>query len=340
MMYQNNAYFRNKITFLNIVLTFMIVVLHAKSPERFGMQVEDYPVINAISMFCRVATPLFFFVSSLLFFKGCTFDDLERKYKSRIHSLLVPYILWNIIFVAIFFVLAHVPVFASKMHLGSILNSPKEIIMAILNSYHTDLWFVKDLMFYSLLAPVFLILFRNKRLSFFFLILLLAIAVLLEPEYKSMLRWAPIYQMGAMCGYYWNDQFVGPFLYGKHSRTFICGAIIILIGTYLLSLWKNSDIYIIYTSPLLIWVIVDGTLYKAIKNLKIRQWMSFMFFVFCTHHFLLNVLQKIIVLCCEPSRSVIFLTYILSPTICVLILIKIAEVFSRYRFYKVLTGGR
>lgn len=339
-MYKENVYFRNKITFLNIVLTFMIVVLHAKSPERFGLLVEDYPLINAISMLCRVATPLFFFVSSLLFFKGCTFDELERKYKSRIHSLLIPYILWNIIFVAIFFILAHVPVFASQMNLGSILNSPKEIIMAILNSYHTDLWFVKNLMFYSLLAPVFLILFRNKRLSFFFLILLLAIAVLLEPEYKSMLRWAPIYQMGAMCGYYCNDQFVGPLLYGEHSKTFTCVAIIIFIGTYLLSLWKNSDIYIIYTSPLLIWFIVDGTLYKVIENLKKKQWMNYMFFIFCTHHFILNVLQKIIVLLCSPTQLVIHLTYILSPIVTILLLLKTADLIYEYNIYKVLCGRR
>jgi surface polysaccharide O-acyltransferase-like enzyme len=57
-------YFKSKITFLNVILTIMIVILHAKSPERFGLLLEDYPVIYSISMLCRVATPLFFFFIS------------------------------------------------------------------------------------------------------------------------------------------------------------------------------------------------------------------------------------------------------------------------------------
>lgn len=336
----NKTYFRNKITILNIFLTFMIVLLHAKSPERFGLEIEDYPVIYAISMLCRVATPLFFFVSALLFLKGCTFNDLERKYASRIHSLLIPYVLWNVIFVVIFWFLAHVPAFSSKMHIGSILNTPKEIIIAIFNSYHTDLWFIRNLMFYTLIVPVFLCLFKNKQVSSLILVLLLCVAVYIEPEYKSLLRWLPIYYMGAMCGYYWDNHTIGTFIHGKHSKFFTFISLLILFGLYLLSLWKNNDLYIIYTSPLLIWFIVDGLLYKTIQNLKLKKWMSYMFFIFCTHHFVLNVLQKIVVLYCEPNSIVIFLTYIFSSIVCVLILIKVADLISHYKFYKILTGGR
>lgn len=336
----DNFYFRNKIIVLNIILTFMIVLLHAKSPERFGMEIEDYPIIYAISMLCRMATPLFFFVSALLFLKGCTFNDLERKYTSRIHSLLIPYILWNIIFVAIFWFLVHIPALSSKMHIGSILNTPKEIIIAIFNSSHTDLWFIKNLMFYTLMAPVFLCIFKNKQVSFLIEVLLLCVAIYIEPEYKSLLRWLPIYYMGAMCGYYWENQDFGRFICSRHSPIFTFSLVFILASLYILSLWKNNDLYIIYSSPLLIWFIVDGLLYKTIQNLKIKKWMSYMFFIFCTHHFVLNVLQKIVVLCCEPNNVVIFLTYIISSIVCVLILIKVADLISHHKFYKVLTGGR
>lgn len=335
-----NVYFRNKITILNVILTFMIVLLHAKSPERFGMQVEDYPIIYVVTMLCRVATPLFFFVSALLFFKGCTFNDLERKYTSRIHSLLIPYVLWNVIFVVIFFILAHVPFFSSKMNIDSILNTPKEIIIAILDSQHTDLWFVKNLMCYTLIAPVFLCLFKNKQISILILVLLLWLAIYLEPGYKSLLRWLPIYYMGTICGYYWNNHTIRAYIHGKNIKFFTYSSLLILAGLYLLSLWNNNDLYIIYASPLLIWFIVDGLLYKTIQDLKIKKWMGYMFFIFCTHHFLLNVLQKIVVLFCDPNDTVIILTYIFSPIICILILIKVADLISPYRFYKFLSGGR
>ena len=318
----------------------MIVVLHAKSPERFGLIVEDFSIIYWATMFCRMATPLFFFVSSLLFFKECSFDDLERKYRSRINSLLVPYILWNIIFVAIFWVMSHVSVISMRMNIGNILNSPMDVIVAITNSHHTDLWFVKNLMCYTLLAPVLLLCFSNKRLSFLLLFILIASALYIDSEYKDLLRWIPIYIMGAMCGYYWNDTVVGGFIRKRHSLLFTISAISFLIICYVYSISIQSDKYLIYISPLLIWFIVDGLLYRFISTFKVKKWMGCMFFVFCTHHFLLNVIQKIVVLTCEPTNWVIYLTYFLSPIVAVILLIKIAGWLKRFSIYTVLSGGR
>lgn len=336
----SSEYFRNKITFLNVVLTIMIVVLHAKSPERFGLALEDYPVIYSVSTFCRVATPLFFFVSALLFFNGCGFDQLKRKYKSRIRTLLIPYILWNLIFAGLFWFMSHTPAIAAKLNIGDILNTPKEFLIAVLNSYHTDLWFVRNLMFYCLLAPVFLLVFRNRNISFVLLLASVVLAVCLEPQYKSLLRWLPIYQMGAMCGYFRNDAQIGKFVYDRHGKGFTVASIAILTASYVLSWLTDNDIYLIYTSPILIWFIVDGVFHHRIQDLKVKRWMNYMFFIFCTHHFLLNVLEKVAVLYCEPSRTVVFMTYVVSPVLCILILIKVADWISRYKVYKVLTGGR
>ena len=335
-----NVYFRNKITFLNVCLTMMIVILHAKSPERFGLRVEDFSIIYGITMFCRMATPLFFFVSSLLFFKECSFDDLERKYRSRIKSLLVPYLLWNTIFVTIFWVMSHVPLISMRMNVGNILNSPKDIIVAIINSYHTDLWFVKNLMCYTLLAPVILLCFSNKRLSVVLLFTLITSVLYIEPGYKDLLRWLPIYLMGAMCGYYWNDKTLGNFIRKKHSLFFTISAIVLLIICYAYSIFIQSDKYLIYLSPLLIWFIVDGLFYRFIRNFKTKEWMGCMFFIFCTHHFLLNVMQKVVVLICEPTKWVIYLTYLLTPIISIVLLIKIAGWLKRFSIYTVLSGGR
>ena len=194
----NSQYFRNKITFLNVVLTLMIVILHAKSPERFGLALKDYPVIYSISTFCRVATPLFFFVSALLFFKGCDFDQLKRKYESRVRTLLIPYILWNLIFVSLFLVMSHTPAISAKLNVGDILNTPKEFLIAVLNSYHSDLWFVRNLMFYCLLAPFFLLVFRNRTFAFLLLLASVVVSRYFEPQYKSLLRWLPIYHSGSI----------------------------------------------------------------------------------------------------------------------------------------------
>lgn len=336
----NLHYFRNKITFLNVVLTFMIVILHAKSPERFGLALEDYPVIYSISTFCRVATPLFFFVSALLFFKDCGFDQLKRKYESRIRTLLIPYILWNLIFVSLFWIMSHTPAISMKLNVGEILNTPKEFIIAVLNSYHSDLWFVRNLMFYCLLAPIYLVVFKNRTIAFILLLASITVSIYLDPQYKSLLRWLPIYQMGAMCGYFQNDPQIGKLIYDRHGNLFTVVAIAILAVTYLMSWSTDNDIYLIYISPILIWFIVDGLFFRTIQNMKVRKWMSYMFFIFCTHHFVLNILQKIVVLYCEPSRTVVFITYVATSVLCVFVLIKIADWVSGWKVYKILTGGR
>lgn len=333
-------YFRNKITFLNLVMTVLIVILHAQSPERFGLPLNwDFPFIYSISMLCRIATPMFFFVSALLFFKGCDFNDLERKFKSRIKSLLIPYIVWNVIFVFIFFVLSHTPYLASKMNITEILNSPKEIIRAILNSYHSDLWFVRNLMFYTLLAPVILLLFKKKRNAIIVLLVSFCIAIIAEPEYKSLLRWFPVYLNGAVLGYF-NNCMSFQLYEERMSRFRIISMLLVFIIIYIYTLWSGSDLMITYTSPLLIWSLVDGLFSRHIASLIEKRWMHYTFFIFCSHHFVLNVLQKLVVLTCAPTQLVINLTFIISPFVAIIILSLTAKFLSRYKIYSYLSGGR
>lgn len=336
-----DSYFKNKITFLNVILTFMIVVAHAKTPERFGLVLDwNYSFIYLVSVLCKMATPLFFFISALLFYRRCSFGDLERKFTARIHTLLIPYFLWNTIFVAVYFVLSHIPFFADKMNMGSVLTSPTQIIIAILDSYHTDLWFVKNLMIFTLFAPVFLLLFRNKKLT----VILFGVAVFLlfylEPAHKDIFKWIPVYMMGALFGYYWDDPKIGKIIHGEKSRHFNLCMILLFVALYIHALF--DDTYYLYrcVAPVLIWFITDGLFRKLISTMNVRKWMSYMFFIYCTHHFVLNVLQKIVVLSFSPSQLVVNLTFVLSPIITIIILIKIADAISDFKFYKVMCGRR
>lgn len=334
------SYFRNKITLMNVILTMMIVILHANSPERFGEPLQDYYFIYMMSMLCRIATPLFFFISALLFYKNCSFGEIERKFNARIYSLLIPYILWNCFFVACYWILSHVPVISSRMNMGDVLNTPKDIILAVLNSYHTDMWFIKNLMCYTLLAPVLLILFQKEKRTWILGIIIFSLALYLMPEYKSLLRWLPVYLMGAMVGYFWDKNTFGYFFQSKKTRFFTIITVVVFLLIYIISLRTESDILLTYFAPILIWFIIDGLFSDMIASLKIKKWMNCMFFIFCTHHFLLNVLQKLIFIFMPHTYFVIMLTFILSPFIVVGVLLWIARMFSECKLYKIMTGGR
>lgn len=82
----------NKIKWFNLIFIFQILLKHA---TRFSIHSTE------LSELCNEITSLsmafFFFVSGFLFFYNFDISKIKNKYKSRVRSLLVPFILWNLI---------------------------------------------------------------------------------------------------------------------------------------------------------------------------------------------------------------------------------------------------
>ena len=164
----NQDYFSKKVTFLNVMLTFFIVLLHSETPIRFGLILDSsYPLIYATYTVVQIGVPMFFFISAILFYRGCSFSNLEDKYERRVHSLLIPYLLWNTIFVFVYVALTHIPFLQARMNMPpDTLGSVKNVLAAIIHSRCTPLWFVKDLMLLTLLAPVILMLLKDIKVLY------------------------------------------------------------------------------------------------------------------------------------------------------------------------------
>ena len=94
-------------------------------------------------------------------------------------------------------------------------------------------------------------------------------------------------------------------------------------------------------SPIILWFLTDILLVGFLKKkFHVKTWMRYMFFIFCTHQFVLNVLQKIVVLNYLPTPFVLNATFIITPIITILILIQVAGGISKYKIYTYLSGGR
>lgn len=105
------------ISALRFPLIVTIVILHSSLSEvNIGGEnltaVETLtPVYSNLSfllgqIFSRIAVPLFFFISGFLFFfnvKQFTKDVYLQKIKSRISTLLVPYLFWNLLMIVLYF---------------------------------------------------------------------------------------------------------------------------------------------------------------------------------------------------------------------------------------------
>lgn len=94
------------VSFLRFPLIVAVIGIHCnllvKNPELETRSVFFFLVYITMKLVC-IAVPLFFFISGFLFFKKGTFDFAlyKKKLKSRIHTVLIPYLLWNIIYFVI-----------------------------------------------------------------------------------------------------------------------------------------------------------------------------------------------------------------------------------------------
>jgi surface polysaccharide O-acyltransferase-like enzyme len=94
------------VSFLRFPLIVAVIFIHCnllvKNPELETKSVFYFLVYITMKLVC-IAVPTFFFISGFLFFKEGYLDLnlYQKKLKSRVHTVLIPYLLWNIIYFAI-----------------------------------------------------------------------------------------------------------------------------------------------------------------------------------------------------------------------------------------------
>ena len=87
------------------LLAFMVVGLHVRplyldGTELFTDSIYDASVITVFKVLFSLAVPAFFMISGYLFFRNLEdwkYPVWKDKLKKRVYSLLIPYLLWNII---------------------------------------------------------------------------------------------------------------------------------------------------------------------------------------------------------------------------------------------------
>ncbi len=149
-----------RIDVLKILLMVMVVMIHAEKGVQAYVDpvppVAEWVVLFFGHNLCRAAVPLFFTISAYLLFS--TFETSPAAYlkmlKKRVRSVLVPFLLVNLFFMALILVFHKIPYIGDLNYLKE--RGYFEILVGI-GGHPVDytLWFLRDLMIYFLLAPVF-----------------------------------------------------------------------------------------------------------------------------------------------------------------------------------------
>lgn len=153
-----SKYHSSKITILNSVLIMMVLYIHS-----YYLEGEKYRAALALQhflgAFCGTANHLFFFLSGLLFFNGITqIKDCIAKIKKRVRNLLIPYLIWNVVFVLWYVALNCIPGvkgFINSNILGHFETTIWESLCFLwIAPASFPLWFLRDLMVMVGLSPI------------------------------------------------------------------------------------------------------------------------------------------------------------------------------------------
>lgn len=201
----NNDLRTQSLDLLRFPLAVVVLTIHTFSTHGFWIRgvhvsLEERPILLEINHFIDgflrgQSVPIYFFISGFVFFLGSelTKDKFSQKLNNRAKTLLIPYIIWNIIaiskglFIRLPFLSSLFPNANNtqlNFSLPSILESfwdaskgifslPSTANEIVLNSSfpaNSPLWFVRDLMIVVLCTPM--IYWILKRTRFYFVLIL------------------------------------------------------------------------------------------------------------------------------------------------------------------------
>jgi surface polysaccharide O-acyltransferase-like enzyme len=306
---------------------------------------------NIISQgIARTAVPLFFLMSGYLFFFGLEWSKKNylEKVKSRIKTLLVPFLFWNIVTLFLIALAQEIPAtrgyFSGRNALITSFDG-FDYLCAIFGIGRAPIsyqfWFIRDLMLLVLLTPIIHQL--NRKLPFPYLISLfvlwfLNIGQLAIPSMEATLY----FSIGCFLGFHNKSLF----LFDRFGKRIVVAYAAILISGVM---FNSSEIYP-YMQKLGIFLGVFSLLYatkfvadsRALKQ-AILWLASASFFVFATHEPLLTVIKK---LTDKSSLSqlpgALLALYFLVPVVTITFSIFAYRCLSRIspKFSGIITGGR
>ena len=326
---------------LSFYMTCIFVIYHVMIPAN-SVSEFDSSFYNWIKNFneqlATIALSYFFGVTGYLLFKNMTKETIFRKLKTRVITLLVPYIFWQALVLGIFYL-------TGRYKTVDILIYYLKATF-LFSSYPPDipLWYVYAVFAWALLSPLLLLLLKNKNIGFFILMAaFVGIYFVSTNEACSsfyhygmvsmILKYSFAYLIGAFFGLHFPDP------KDLDSLKYIAFTIIFGFAISSTSLSELRTSFIIATIPILL------IRFFPEKLCKERKIYNTSFIIFAIHYPMYQYfleLYKNINLSGVPASTINIIVRILFLFVVILISYLIYALLSRFapKFLKLITGGR
>ena len=344
--------FSRKIIFMNFLYSIIMVCYHADADVHFsniiltGIGDKIAHQINQLFIDSN-GTYFFMMLAAFLLYRDLTEDNIESKVRRRIKTLLIPWLLWNLI--------GMISYHDFDKGIGYLLRN------FITSRFCGQLWFVEALLFFLLFIPLFRRFFRIRYVREIILAVIFVggyLCVLFlrgadffpseisRSEVIRVVAHVPAYCLGTYLGLNHAEFVMSEEYNSRHRIASLAVACIIFILPH-----AFPDHFIGYTFGTLkcigVWIIFS----KKYFRFEPKWWMQISFYTYAIHNFVLYWEGKIIkmsgLFSSEFSSSTVTesfaLLWRLSLSAMAVILITIsARILIRFapKFYELLSGGR
>lgn len=329
----------------------MVLYIHACFKEAASFPVASYlQGFLQFSGLSIVANPLFFAISGFLFFYGMAkVEDCYPKIKKRIRTLLIPYIIWNFIFVLWYVVLKYTPGVSSFVNSNIIEMITEGSMHHRLKVFFIDpiafqLWFLRDLIIYVLLTPLFYLLLKRTKLLLLVLLFIIATLALIYLSPKIKVWGCFFFVLGGYLAIHSSlDRIarLSPWIVWGCAAIYFLNAILRPLKLIPLN---GTDVFVEVCGLIFVWRVYDyivkdesNRLIRILANLG-----GYCFFIYLFHEPAFNIIKKLGIKLLGVNEVSLIILYLICPWIMFYCSIGVAKLWKKFfpSFYSICVGGR
>lgn len=343
--YEKRLY--NQITFISFIYSILVIMIHSYNLSSFYLANSNYYLKN-IFVFLQdflnkdlasIAVPSFFMFSGFLFYRNVEKNKVLLKIKKRKNTILIPYLVWNIIYFTYFFIFTNVPILAQFTSSSKVELTFMNIFLGIfLYKYNSVFWYLFQTCIFILLSPFIIKIVSNKC---FGIIVIIFIFVLNMLNFKlEIIRIDSLfyYLIGAFVGKNFSLEQV--LSRGNFVKAFSLTGIVISQIIYILYLkYEFNQLYFCF---LIVLIISMWFLTNCVKLPKYKGWMTISFFIYASHILILRIIHKGIHILINTNGFFGLFIDLCIPVFIVIIIIFSSIVIKNFftNTWNVLNGGR
>lgn len=335
-----------KAAIFKILLTLDMIYSHAGNLKVYTLDISQGAVAAVIIFLNKLQLTSvglinagFFFISGFSFFNHFTMDKLPRKWKSRIFTLLIPWLIWNSVMWLIFIIMERIPAIASRMNMTTVYEPTLRswFIDGLLHSADGPMWFMLNLIIAVALAPVVYCFIKNRYVGLVYIAGLITARYFIRYDFNSWF---------ASVIYFSEAGYIALHLRGFWLRSFKKGekyaALAVIFAFYVFfygeSCTAGTFKHILTLSVVIpaLWVLIPERELSPIE----KHFDTYRFWIYASHYLLLEAIEKLWLILAGDTPFAALVDYLFAPPVTMAILIAVGRVLRKNlpRLWNVLNG--